>query len=567
MKVFDFGVAVAAEDNSASGSLAGKTAYMSPEQCRGKAVDNRSDVFSLGIVLHELITGQRLFKRDNHIMSIRAITEDPVPTPGQMRDDVPPEIDAVVMKALARNPNERYQSAGEFHRAIASVLARYQKPIGEEEIGMLMQELFRNEISEIQVLIEKILLAPEHSESTIDLSTFDLEAERTGRSRSSIISSSGHDLEALAAPADAAASAGIAVPSSQPVLAPEASAAVIQQLQKAKRTNTMLAVALVLAIVAGGAGAAVLSGGSTETEAPDVAPETEEVVIVQVPLTLETQPAGATITINGEERAEVTPTAIEMPEGENVTVSLSLPGYFGVEETVLPVAANPPVVSAVLEIDPNSPDAPIGSIRVDYSPADAQVLVDGEVRGTQSPVYVDLLTLNEEHSLRLEADGFEPLSFPFTLDSRETLEFQLEMAEALDVAVVSVTSDPVGTFFVNEQEIGPTPVTELELPANQSYTLVVEARGYDRWRRQVFLRADDPTAFEIELERRVARAEDDSEDEPGGSQYQLIDTVEPEWEGRDEDDDDDEDDDEEESSSGEEEEEEEESGGYELVPF
>jgi serine/threonine-protein kinase len=143
VKLLDFGVATAAHrlTQTASGEVKGKYAYMSPEQCRGEPLDRRSDIFSLGTVLYELSTLRRLFKRPNELQVMRAITEEPIPRPSRERPDYPPCLEAVLVRALARDPDERYATAAEMredlfkamqtigvtgdpHEAIASKLAR-----------------------------------------------------------------------------------------------------------------------------------------------------------------------------------------------------------------------------------------------------------------------------------------------------------------------------------------------------------------------------------------------------------------------------------------------------------
>ncbi len=139
VKVVDFGVAkaTASENLTSSGTVKGKISYLSPEQAIGKPLDRRSDVFSLGIVFWELLTGQRLYKRDSDFLAMRAIVDDPPRPPSSLRSDVPGAIDAVVLRALAKDPAERYQTAHELHEAIelaaqtigssitSAVLARY----------------------------------------------------------------------------------------------------------------------------------------------------------------------------------------------------------------------------------------------------------------------------------------------------------------------------------------------------------------------------------------------------------------------------------------------------------
>jgi hypothetical protein len=120
VKVADFGIAKAAHQTveTQSGMLKGKVAYMSPEQCNNEPVDRRSDVFSLGIVLHELVTVRPLFQRENDFLTMSAIVHEEVPRPSMVDPDVPPELEAIILKALARSPADRYATVDDMRRAL-----------------------------------------------------------------------------------------------------------------------------------------------------------------------------------------------------------------------------------------------------------------------------------------------------------------------------------------------------------------------------------------------------------------------------------------------------------------
>src|SRR5918911_43412 len=113
VKVTDFGIARAgaASQMTEAGSIVGTAQYLSPEQARGTAVDQRSDIYSLGIVLYELLTGTVPFTGDTPVeIAMKHISETPVP-PSERRPQVPRDLDLVVMRALAKDPIDRYQSA------------------------------------------------------------------------------------------------------------------------------------------------------------------------------------------------------------------------------------------------------------------------------------------------------------------------------------------------------------------------------------------------------------------------------------------------------------------------
>jgi eukaryotic-like serine/threonine-protein kinase len=124
VKVMDFGIARALADASSvtqTAAVIGTAQYLSPEQARGEKVDARSDVYSLGCVLYEILTGEPPFVGDSPVaVAYQHVREDPVP-PSQRHEGISPELDAVVLKALAKNPENRYQSAAEMRSDLVKV--------------------------------------------------------------------------------------------------------------------------------------------------------------------------------------------------------------------------------------------------------------------------------------------------------------------------------------------------------------------------------------------------------------------------------------------------------------
>ncbi len=116
VKVTDFGIAKAKAymRNREGEILMGKVQYMSPEQARFEQTDKRSDVFSLAIVMYEMLAGRNIFSDDNTIITMKNITESIIPPIRQYNSKVPPELEKIMMKALERDRNQRYQSADDF---------------------------------------------------------------------------------------------------------------------------------------------------------------------------------------------------------------------------------------------------------------------------------------------------------------------------------------------------------------------------------------------------------------------------------------------------------------------
>ena len=127
VKVMDFGIARALADASATMTAAsavmGTAQYLSPEQARGEVVDARSDLYSTGCLLYELLTGRPPFTGDSPVsVAYQHVSENPIP-PSQVDPAVPPALDALVMKALAKNPDDRYQTAADFRSDVERAIA------------------------------------------------------------------------------------------------------------------------------------------------------------------------------------------------------------------------------------------------------------------------------------------------------------------------------------------------------------------------------------------------------------------------------------------------------------
>ena len=406
-RLFDFGVAQTAASEPGSTKTAGKTAYMSPEQCRGHELDGRSDLFALGVVFHELLTGRRLFARDSYMASLRAITEEEIAPPSQLRAGVPAELDALVRQLLEREPEERIASA----ERVAEELERWlagRSTAAWNALGAKVAAGFSARLEEDQAVALKVLAAPVQTESTVDLANF-----RYSGAVPSVV-------EAPAQVATAAPSAlGVAV-----ALRPAGDAAL-----SASKRQTAVAVAVAL-VFAGLAAFAV-------TRPRPVAPA--------APVAVAPQPA----------------------------------------QEAAPLAAVVPAAGA-------------GAVRVVYEPADATLFVDGLFGGAASPTDIASLALGKEHSLRLERAGYETIFFPFTLDSDEVLEIQLQLSPAVPVGKVDLVSEPAGAeVWVAGNRLGVTPLRQVELAANKTFVFEFRRAGAPTVRRAIFVRSGANPPVEV----------------------------------------------------------------------
>lgn len=142
-KLIDFGLAKSRDrvTSTAVGVIKGKLAYLAPEQARGQTVDRRTDVFALGVTLWELTLNRRLFKEDEEVETLRRVREGRVPDPTKLDPTVPPDLAQGLMRALAREPKDRFATAAELRDAL-DAFVRSVAPVDEGTIRDLLAELF-----------------------------------------------------------------------------------------------------------------------------------------------------------------------------------------------------------------------------------------------------------------------------------------------------------------------------------------------------------------------------------------------------------------------------------------
>jgi len=124
--LMDFGIAkiVGGQRHTATGAVVGTAMYMSPEQIKGENPDNRSDIYSLGVTLFEMVSGQPPFKADSAMTLMMMHVNDPVPDLKSLNPDVPNDLIAIINKALAKDPNDRYQTAAQMADDLRNALSR-----------------------------------------------------------------------------------------------------------------------------------------------------------------------------------------------------------------------------------------------------------------------------------------------------------------------------------------------------------------------------------------------------------------------------------------------------------
>ncbi len=382
VKLLDFGIAKASSHASKTeaGVVKGKFSYMAPEQCLGKPIDARADVFALGICLYEVLTGQALYHKENEYETMRAVIHDDAPSIRETRADLPEALDGIVQRALKKKAEDRFQTAGELQMALERWLADAKKVVNAASIGELMEELYE----------EQIKRGP-----LVDSTPF-------GQSFQRMKPVDGLDLSKSGSQPSHPSAAGISQPSA--VSQPTATGTEIVPPRK----SSWLPVVLAAAVVAIGLGAGyVLFGGPSEPTAtvdtapapepvaeqavdPEPAPEPAPVAAEPPPragpqqgtLLVESTPSGASVRVGDRAVAErTTPMSVaDLPVGTHHVV-VTRPGYRDWEGDVEIADGEVARVLAQLAPLPREPTAPPGRISINTRPW-SKVYVGPRLLGT-----------------------------------------------------------------------------------------------------------------------------------------------------------------------------------------
>ncbi len=444
-KVVDFGVAKAANlvTGGEEGQIRGKLAYLSPEQCKAQALDGRSDIFSMGIVLWELITGRQLFGRLTPRETLKRIAVSEIPSPRKLNPQLPVEVEAITLKALAKDPNQRFQTAYEMHTALDECMKNHEMNADTLQVGSFLRVMFSHKMEGLQRIME---------------------AEKTGVGLEAILFD-----DILTGPSGASMPGGVAVTPSDGISFPRSGE--VSPVPTRPKRGKLIAV-LVALVVALGALAYVLlapkidelTRGHTPVE-PPVTPPTAKGAKGIAKVTSE--PAGATVSIDGKERCK---TPCEVPElelGIEHDIEISTSGYYSWNSQFsLESSRRPRELHAVLEKFSASGKR-YGKIHIVTDPPGATVELDGKrVRG-KTPLTIPRVTASRRHKLRAQLAGRKNWVTTFVLQPNQsiTLEGKLDPKRAAPgkMALLTIRSTPKADVFVDHVKLGTTPLVDRKI--------------------------------------------------------------------------------------------------------
>jgi hypothetical protein len=453
VKVTDFGIAkVMSMGMTQAGQILGTPNYMSPEQVRGRQIDGRSDIFSLGVILYELVTGEKPFGGQNITTVIyRIINEDPVP-PRELDSTIHPGLSYIVQKALAKKPEDRYQTC----RELAADLRNYTKLGGA-----------------IAPAATVVVRVPPMSPSTTDTT-------RRPAVDQVPLQPSGPPPAPRAQP----------VARSEPARPRPLSVQVIPPAAvQPKGTSPVVWVLLTLLVVAAGGGGyyffvlhrpqpppVVQTTAQPQAQQQTPAPTGPSAESTGIPTDSQTAPGGAPTpeaTTPEGEAAQGSETSAGPPAGATATA----PQGAG---KPAPQEAKPPERHESATSGPPPPPRPaapkVGSLLVTSNIAGAQITVDGK----SDPAWVTPFTIPDlaagMHSISVAKEGYNVAQRGITVERGETASYNAELT--VPMGEVNIVTNPPGLeILIDGQSAGRSPVQKSLNVGHHTFTL--RAPGMD----------------------------------------------------------------------------------------
>lgn len=374
VKIVDFGIAKAAMNisHTMAGILKGKIAYMSPEQAMGKTIDNRTDIFSLGILLYEAVTGKKLFTGESQFEVLKKIRTTRI-RPEGLPDSLATEMKTILSKALAYDPQERYQQASDMSVALTRFLYGTYTDFSPRKLSAFIRKHFPPE--------EKELPSDTAKQTLIEGMTGSVSA-RSGAGKPPVEKNIVHR------------------PTKTDVLAQRTGSETLARPKPP--VSALLLLFGVLSLTVTG-----IVGWFFWTSSP---PEARPIITVSGgTLQIGSEPAGADIALNGKPTGLKTPAILDnLTLNQKQTLTLTLAEHASQEETVTLRNGDPMSLHLTLQQE-------FGILSIISDPEGAAILVNDIAIGKSTPAKIEDLSLNKEYRIVLSKPGFEDFEQTITL--------------------------------------------------------------------------------------------------------------------------------------------------------
>jgi len=459
VKIVDFGIAKTEYKihRTQAGVLKGKFAYMSPEQSMGQELNQQTDIFSAGIILYEMLANKRLFLGGTDFETLENIKRCEVPSLREINPRVSKELEEVVLKSLAKDQKERYQTAGQMQNALSKILYTEFPHFNQDHLSKKLFLLFEDDIKKESENLKKAI-------DTIG-------AEQVADAQSASLKAD-HENSQKHTKTEREKKPFFLIPW------------LIALWALINRFKYPLLFLLIMAIP-------VLFGKlftGDDDKPTQEQPKQEE--SLQKTFVFDTTPPKCKISINGEVKGE-TPLNIPLIVGREYQLGLEKEGFETINQKIIASPDNTNFIFEMVKIQPT-----VGAVKVDTNPSGARILVNGQDTHQTSPAIIDELPFDKEVEITIQKEGYKSFS-KSVLINQTTQDLYADLKKrgpTLKINVIPSTA----TIYLNKKSYGKT-ITDLT--KNETYNLRVEAKGYLPDERKVKIDGDQ-LELDIELKKK-----------------------------------------------------------------
>lgn len=431
VKIIDFGVARAdfLESRTEQGVLKGKFAYMSPEQTFGEKIDHRSDIFSIGTLLWEMATGERLFKRQNNQDTIKAVQKAKFNAPSERRADVPKALDKIVKKALSRSPRQRYQDANDMAVDLEKLLFLINPDFRPVSAAKFLYDLFGPAEDEANLPPPFFVKPSEQKERGL--------SQHTGKSQNAGVMKIDEEPTIR-----------------EPVVDETTPMVKIPRRFGLKTRGGIIAAIIILIFVFGSLYVTFIHALNKKAYLKFVGLD----------------PAMHLI-LNGQ--------AVELPQEEmtlasntNYQIKITRDGY---NDYIRQIKLDPRQHSVVtVKMEVTVP--PFGDLTVETTPPGATVSLDGKEWDAKTPVTLKNLNTGQKYQIRIALSGYTDVNRDVDIAGGKEIKISLPLA--INYAQLVVDSVPQGAaIYIDDSQVGVTPY-KVEMIPGVERRIKVSLKGF-----------------------------------------------------------------------------------------
>jgi serine/threonine protein kinase len=484
VKIVDFGIAKAAMNisHTMAGILKGKIAYMSPEQAMGKKIDRRTDIFSAGILLYEMLSGQKLYTGESQFELLKKIRTTQI-TEAVLPDSIPEGLRPIVAKALAYNVENRYQNAGDMQIELTKYLYSTHVEFSPRKLSKFIAKVFAGEIKEEQTEVARESAVEDLTGSVntaegarqMDIVRREPSLSRLEETTAGKREAGGGDLDTQLTPIQKKGAAP-----------PPSPRARIQPKKKKKKSPIFKWLMLIIVFsLIGYVGLKVISPSKIIKHFMKPSQETGQTTTPEVErfgsATITSVPSEASVILDGQDTGRKTPTQLEdLSIGKSYKIRVEKENFNPAEKEIQITSAEPIAVNLVLP-------EPKGIVNIITDPPGAAIMVDDKLTGLVSPVTLESLSIGKDIKITLQKPGYENFEQTINLTSTKPQQISMRLvALAPKLGSLAVDSEPKGaSIILDGQDTGRTTPATIQNLEPKSYSVEVSLNGYETWKSTV----------------------------------------------------------------------------------